>query len=98
MKWLGGFLAGAGAVALGVLIAKPGRRKGCARVHRIRTRMNPGWRQRRLEREMLEFLREARTTLEVMNNPKAATVDAEFAEPVPATGAGDSQFTTPEVK
>lgn len=81
MKWLGGFLARAGAVALGVLIAKPARKNRYVRVHRNRTRMNPGWRQRRLEREMLEFLREARTILEVMNNPKAATVDASSSRP-----------------
>ena len=100
MSWIGGFCAGVGAVTLGVLLGKSGRkrRRGKHRFVRGRSGFNPGWRQRRLERETLAYLREARITLEALNNAHAPPIDAEFIEPVPANGADGSHTASPEAK
>jgi hypothetical protein len=42
------------------------------------------------------YLREARITLETLNNPKSPEIDAEFIQPVPADGADASHSASPE--
>ena len=100
-KWVDGFIAGAGALALGVLIGQSGKshkKHFHRRRHFTRSRRNPGWRQRQLEVEILAFLREARETLAVMNNPKTDSIDAEFiVPPNPANASPTSQEPAPEV-
>lgn len=104
-KWVGGFIAGAGALALGVLIGKSGspKTKRLKRHHtryvRGRSGRNPGWRRRLIEVEMLAFLQEARETLAAMNNPKTDSLDAEFiVPPNPANASPAAQEPPPEAK
>ena len=94
MSWVAGFVAGACALGVGVLIgeSEPRSIRHKRRHHRFVARYNgrnPGWQRRRLEREMLAFIREARETLQEMNSPKGPgpEINAEFiVPPNPANG------------
>jgi hypothetical protein len=107
VSWVGGFMAGVGAVTLGILIGQSGhpsrrhhhRRRQRQFYVRRRSGFNPGYRRRLIECEMLAFLREARETLAVMNNPKSPSVDAEFiVDPGTANASPKAQEPMPEAK
>jgi hypothetical protein len=110
--FIGGLVAGALLLGLGFALGKSSKKLGPRkRFHRSwsRRHMNPGWRARRegrrrrkIDREILAYLREARELMrEISNgNPKAAPlIDVEFVVPSgTANETAGAEPGAPEVK
>lgn len=73
-SFIGGLIAGAALLGVGVALGKPSRpatRKHMAYRSFRRSRRNPGFEARANDREIMEYLREARDWMREVRNPKA---------------------------